>query len=220
MPVATDALLTAVRGRQYDVVQELLAREPGLQNATGPSGESLVLHACYVGAAELVPLLLGNRAMDAAESAAMGDVAALDAALAHDDSSIARHTADGWTPLHLAGFFGRDGAAALLIDAGAPLAELSINATRNTPLHAALAGAGNHQLIKRLVMAGAEVSATGEGGITPIHIAASRGDDVMCELLVSRGADAHATMADGTTPAQLATARGFAALGEKLIGLA
>ncbi len=217
MSVATDALLTALRGRQYDVAGALLQGDPGLRSATGPSGESLVMHAYYVGAAELVPLLLGGRSMDAAESAAMGDVAALDSALLRDPASLGRHTADGWTPLHLAAFFGRDGATAFLIDAGAPLATLSRNATGNTPLHAALAGVGLASVVKRLVMAGADVSATGEGGIMPMHIAASRGDEVMCELLVARGADAHATMTDGTTPAQLAAARGFVELGEKLI---
>lgn len=217
MTVASDALLTAMRGRERDQITALLAADPGARTHTGPSGESLVLHACYVGADDLVPLLLGPRALDAAEAAAMGDVAALDTALTHDKESLARRTADGWTPLHLACFFGREGAAALLIDVGAPLDALSTNSTGNTPLHAAIAGASVHGIVKRLVMAGADVTALGERQITPLHIAASRGDEALCELLLSRGAKAHAAMDDGTTPAQLATARGFPGLAEKLI---
>ncbi len=217
MLVASDALLTAMRGRTHDQVAALLAADPAARMHTGPSGESLVLHACYVGAAELVPLLLGARSLDAAEAAVLGDVSALDSALTFDKEAIARRTADGWTPLHLACFFGREGAAALLIDVGAPLDAISTNATGNTPLHAAIAGASVHGIVKRLVMAGADVTALGERRITPLHIAASRGDEALCDLLLARGAKPHAEMDDGTTPAQLATARGFPALAEKLI---
>jgi len=220
VPVASDALLAAIRSRDGDAVAQLIASDPGAQSVTGPSGESLVLHACYVGASAIAPSLLAQRALDAAEAAALGDVAALDAALTHDPDAISRRTADGWTPLHLACFFGKEDAAVLLIDSGAPLDALSTNATRNTPLHAAIAGACVHALVKRLVLAGADVAATGDAGITPLHVAASRGDGALCDLLIARGAQPHATMTDGTTPAQLATARGHTELAEKLIAMA
>ncbi len=219
MPVASDALLAAIRSHDPDVVAQMLSHVPGSRLLTGPSGESLVLHACYVGASSLAPTLLGSRALDVAEAAALGDVGALDAALAYDPDAISRRTADGWTPLHLACFFGKEDAAALLIDSGASLDALSTNATRNTPLHAAIAGACVHALVKRLVLAGSDVAALGEAGITPLHVAASRGDAPLCDLLIARGAKPHATMTDGTTPAQLATARGHTELAEKLIGI-
>ncbi len=219
MPVASDALLAAIRRHDRDAVIEMVTPDPAAGSLTGPSGESLVLHCCYVGASELAPLVLGARALDAAEAAALGDMAALDAALTNDQDSITRRTSDGWTPLHLASFFGRENAVSLLIDAGASLDILSINATRNTPLHAALAGACVHALVKRLILAGADVTARGEAAITPLHVAASRGDAAICDLLIARGAQPHATMTDGTTPAQLATARGFPELAEKLIAL-
>ena len=220
MIAASEALLLAIRGHDSAKVAELLDHDPEARSFTGPSGESLVLHACYSGASELAPLLLGTRPPDAAEAAALGDVPALDAALSRDADLISRRTRDGWTPLHLAGFFGRENAAEFLIEAGAPLDAHSTNATRNTPLHAALAGACVHALVRRLVMAGASVTALGEHAITPLHIAASRGDAVLCDLLIARGANPHARMDDGTTPAQLATARGFADLADKLIAMA
>lgn len=219
MPVASDALLSGIRSRDRDTVIQLLGSDPGARSLTGPSGESLVLHACYVGASVLAPTLLGQRALDAAEAAALGDISALDTALTNDADSISRRTPDGWTPLHLACFFGKESAAALLIDSGAPLDALSTNATRNTPLHAAIAGACVHALVKRLVLAGADVAALGEAGITPLHVAASRGDGALCDLLIARGAKPHATMTDGTTPAQLATARGHTELAAKLIAI-
>jgi ankyrin repeat protein len=218
--VASELLLSAIRNRDADTVAQLLIDDPSSRAFTGPSNESLVMHACYVGAADLAPLLRGSRAYDAAEAAALGDLTAIDDALSTDADLISRRTRDGWTPLHLACFFGREEAASLLVDSGAPIDALSTNATRNTPLHAALAGACVPALVKRLIMAGADVTALGEHGITPLHIAASRGDAALCELLIARGAKPHATMEDGTTPAQLATARGFPELAEKLIATA
>ena len=219
MTVASDILLSTIRSRDAETVEQLLLDDPSQRALTGPSNESLVLHACYVGAADLAPLLRGVRTYDAAEAAALGDLPAIDAALAADADMISRRTRDGWTPLHLACFFGREDAAMLLVDSGAPIDALSTNATRNTPLHAALAGACVPALVKRLIMAGADVQALGEHGITPLHIAASRGDETLCDLLIARGAKPHATMEDGTTPAQLATARGFPVLADKLIAM-
>jgi ankyrin repeat protein len=218
--VASEVLLVAIRNRDAAAVRQQFASDPLAASCTGPNGESLLMHACYVGAAELAPLLRGTRSLDLAEAVTLGDLEAIDRALDQDPDALSRHTADGWTPLHLAGFFGQEEAAVALINAGASLEVRSTNGTRNTPLHAALAGACLPALVKRLVMAGANVAATGEQDITPLHVAASRGNSALCELLISRGAQPHATMTDGTTPAQLATARGFPELAEKLIAMA
>jgi ankyrin repeat protein len=213
---ASDALLDAIRQQDATTVAALLEADTSLRTRGGPGGETLVLYACYVGAIELAPLLRGDRPYDACEAAALGDLRALNEALDRDADYISRRSSDGWTPLHLTGFFGRDQCAAYLIDNGAPLDALSTNAIRNTPLHAALAGATNPTLVRRLIFAGADVEARGENGIQPLHLAAARGDQALCDLLIARGADPQATMDDGTTPAKLAAARGFATLGEAL----
>lgn len=213
---ASDALLDAIRAHDANAVAALLRANPALAEQGGPGGETLVLYACYVGSPELAPRLRGARDFDACEAAALGDVDALRTALDRDADLISRRSSDGWTPLHLAGFFGRDECAALLIDNNAPLNALSTNAIRNSPLHAALAGATNPTLVRRLVMAGADVSARGETGIQPLHLAASRGEQSICELLISRGAYAHARTDDETRPADLAVARGFEELGRWL----
>jgi ankyrin repeat protein len=219
MRTAPAPLLDAMRRRNARQVAELLAADPALALARAAGGETLVLHACYLGAPELVPVLLAGRAPDACEAAALGDVAALRTALEDDDDARVRRSSDGWTPLHLAAFFGRDEAAALLIDHGAPINGHATNATRNTPLHAALAGAVSATLVRRLVMAGASVTARDAHGATPLHLAASRGAEPLCDLLLARGADPGARTAEGATPAQMATDRGFPALGERLAAL-
>lgn len=216
VPTAPESLLAAIRAKDQLAVMRLLDEDPARAGMRATGGESLVLHAAYIGATELVPMLLRGRALDACEAAALGDVEALRTAIENDDDARVRRSSDGWSPLHLAAFFGRDEAVALLIDHGAPLDAHSTNATRNTPLHAALAGATKASVVRRLVLAGADVEARGAHNITPLHLAASRGDAAVCDLLVHRGADPQARMDDGTTPAMLATARGFAELGDHL----
>lgn len=213
---APSALRDAIRARDVAEVTRLLDADPSLRSRTGPGRESLVLHACYLGASELAPPLAGDRPFDACEAAAMGSQGALETALARDPDAHAMYSGDGWTPLHLAGFFGRDECAETLLDAGASLAVMSRNSTANTPLHAALAGATNARLVERLLDAGADPNARGETGITPLHLAASRGDAALCSLLMARGADTGATMDDGTTPADMAEKRGHPALAAEL----
>ncbi|MBL0937601.1 MAG: ankyrin repeat domain-containing protein [Gemmatimonadaceae bacterium] len=220
VPTAPEVLLAAIRGRDQLSIERLLAEDPSRAQMRAAGGETLALHCCYVGAAELAPLFLRGRQADACEAAALGDVEALRTVIENDDDARVLRSSDGWTPLHLAAFFGHEDTVALLIDLGAPLDALSTNATRNTPLHAALAGATRAGVVRRLVFAGSDVSALGAHRITPLHLAASRGDTAMCDLLIARGADVHATMEDGTTPALMATARGFADLGDRLAAIA
>lgn len=172
------------------------------------NGASDVLTALYSGKMDEARAIASTRQLDACEATALGDTAALAAALAGASDAHAMYSGDGWTPLHLAGFFGRDECAVQLLAAGASLTALSRNSTGNTPLHAALAGATNDALVARLLDAGADVNARGESGITPLHLAASRGNRTLCELLLARGADAGAAMDDGTTPARIAETRG------------
>jgi ankyrin repeat protein len=216
VPTAPEALLAAIRAKDQLAVMRLLDEDPTRAGMRATGGESLVLHAAYVGATDLVPMLLRGRPLDACEAAALGDVTALRTAVENDDDARELRSSDGWTPLHLAAFFGRDDAVALLIDHGAPLDAHSTNATRNTPLHAALAGATKASVVRRLILAGAGVEARGAQNVTPLHLAASRGDAALCDLLIARGADPQAIMEDGTTPAALAIARGFTELGEHL----
>ncbi len=218
-PTAPDALLQAITTRDRAAIERLLSQNAALAVARATSGESLVLYACYLGAFELVPTLLHGRVLDACEAAALGDVVALRDRLENDDNARVLRSSDGWTPLHLAAFFGRDAAATLLIDHTAPVDAHSTNATRNAPLHAALAGAASPVLVRRLIFAGADVTAKASHGVTPLHLAASRGETALCDLLIARGADPHARMDDGTTPAQMATVRGHTELGERLAAL-
>ena len=71
-----------------------------------------------------------------------------------------------------------------------------------TPLHEA--AFENHQLaVKALIEAGADVNAKSNHQLTPLHLAAHKGD-VIVSILIKTGADIHAKAAGGYTPLHVA----------------
>jgi ankyrin repeat protein len=127
---------------------------------------------------------------DVFEAAAFGLVLRL-RELVGGAPELARSRApDDFTPLHLAAFFGRPEAVAVLLDAGADVEAEATNSflTRVRPLHSAAAG-GHLECCRLLVAAGADVNAEQGGGGTPLAAARQNGDDALVALLVEAGAD-------------------------------
>lgn len=150
-------------------------------------------------------------------AAKYGRTEALAAALDADADLLGRAGPDGWTALHLAAHFGHAGAVRLLLERGADVHARSANAMRNTPLHAALAGARDAATVAALLAHGADVNAVAASGVTPLHLAASRGDLALIDRLLALGATTTA-MDDGQTPAALAEARGHPDAAARLAG--
>jgi ankyrin repeat protein len=97
---------------------------------------------------------------------------------------------DGWTPLHLASFFGHEEVAKILLARGADVNARSRStrfAKENTPLHAA---AANRQVgvAEVLIAHGADVNARDGGGFTPLALAAGGKNDVLVVILLEKGA--------------------------------
>jgi uncharacterized protein len=212
--MASRALLEAIKSGDVTAAKTIVATDPTALTSGEDQG-SAVLTALYNGQLEIAEFLASRVDLDVFEAAAIGDAPRLKQILAAD-SSITRQSSDGWTPLHLAAFFGRTDAARVLIEAGADLKTLSANSTGNTPLHAALAGRGDEELVLRMLMAGADASAGAADGYTPLHVAASRGNQRMCDLLIRYRAQPSAKMKDGRTPADIASERSHDALADYL----
>ena len=117
----------------------------------------------------------------------------------------------GWTPLHLAAFFGHAAVVTLLLEGGADLDAVSGNGMRNTALHAAVAG-GRVDAALTLIDAGRRVNAPDGGGHTPLHIAAEGGYVPIVEALLQHHADPHAVDAEDRTPLARAAARNHTAV--------
>lgn len=219
-----EALLEAVRADDGEAVRELIRKNPALPGVRGEAardGPSPILEALYRGATEaLVALLEPGPSLDVHEAAGLGDVDRLREVLEASSGRPASFSDDGWTPLHLACFFGRPEAVRFLLDRGAPVEATSRNATANRPLHAALAGGAGREIVEALLESGADVTARGGGGFAPLHLAASRGSAGLVELLLDHGADPTARADDGSTPAGIAAERGHPDVAERLRKLA
>jgi ankyrin repeat protein len=213
---AQTRIMDAVKEAKWDEVRRLVEAEPSLAASRDASGVSLVMMLAYRGQTDLASLLASKVTADIFEATALGEHARLEAILATTPGAVNTQSADGWTPLHLAGFFGRADAAKLLLAHGADISAYCNNSMRNMPLHAALAGAQNVELIRLLVDSGASVKATGATGITPLHLAASRGNQAAIDMLLAKGADKTAKMDNGQRPADLAREHGFPATADAL----
>jgi ankyrin repeat protein len=213
---AQTRIMDAVKEAKWDEVRRLIGSEPSLAAARDASGVSLVMTLAYYGQTELAALAAAHKATDIFEATALSDLAHLEEILAATPGAVNTQSADGWTALHLAGFFGRPQAAKLLIAHGADFSAYCNNAMRNMPLHAALAGAQNIELIRLLLESGASVKATGATGITPLHLAASRGNQAAIDMLLAKGADKAVKMDNGQRPADLAREHGFPAVADAL----
>lgn len=215
-----EALLEAVRADDADAVREILDRDPELLRGgrdAGGSAASPVLEALYHGSGGALEVLLeADPALDVHEAAALGRVDRLRELLDADPGRASGFGPGGWTPLHLACFFGGSRAVRLLLDAGAPVEATSRNATANRPLHAALAGGAESEAVTALLEAGADVGARAGGGYTPLHLAASRGAVELVEALLEREAEPSARSDDGSTPAEIAEERGHPEVAARL----
>jgi len=121
-------------------------------------------------------------------AAMLGDTARIENILSANRGLATVLSSDGWTPLHLAAFYGKEDAARLLLNKGAPVAARSTNQMANTPLHAAAAGK-HASVVKLLLDNGAKPNAQQHGGWAPLHAAAQHGDIETARALIDAGAD-------------------------------
>lgn len=198
----SEELFRAIEEGEAARVRGLLRAQPGLGAARDASGVSAVLYARYHGQNGIVDLLRRRVSLDVFEAAALGDEARLKE-LVRGAGSVNEWSSDGFTPLHLASFFGHAVAVRLLLEGGADVSAVSRNDLAVQPLNSA--AAGDHVDVARdLLDGGADVNARSHGGFTPLHAAAEHGDRELADLLLERGGDASARLDDGRLPEDVA----------------
>jgi ankyrin repeat protein len=182
-----DDLWLAICEGDHAAVEAIVETRPDLARGVTDDGLPWTLAAVYRGHPGIADLLLRHGAeLDPFTAASLGRTDQLDVLLDRGQAAPGERSPDGWTPLHLAAFFGHRETAAMLLDRGADLAASSTNDLANTPLHAALAG-GRGPVAELLVERGADVNAVANG-LRPLDIAEGREDHEMVEYLTRHGA--------------------------------
>jgi len=198
----------AIQNRDTQAARAALARDASQATDPLPGGLSPLMFALYNGAQEIAELLRAYRPLSLHEAVALDDTPAVARHVLDAPDAIRRHSVDGWTPLHLAAFFGQRDALLVLIGLGAPIDSISENPMQNTPMHAAIAGPAGEQMAPLLIGFGADVHHVGGSGITALHLAATRGFNGLTRLLMARGVDRSLKTEDDKTAADLARERG------------
>jgi ankyrin repeat protein len=165
-----------------DDLPALLREHPELVTATDEHGVSALLLSLYHRRPDARDALLAAGApVGPLEAAALGDVAALEGA----DLSV--RGGDGFTPLHLAAFFGGVEAVSAILATGADPNADNENTFKVHPINSA-AAVGDRASVSALLEAGADPNVEQEGGYTPLDAAVHNQDTEMEALLRQHGA--------------------------------
>lgn len=199
-------IFAAITANDKERVAQLIAADPGAAHARNAGGISALMQARYENRMEIVELL--RRAaggLDIFESSALGDVAGLSRLLANDGELIKARSADGFTPLHLACFFGQLEAAETLVRHGADVN--AVSPSRIAVIHSA-AASRNAALLKLVLRGGADPNSQQQRGYTALHEAAMHNSVERTQALLDAGADLAIKSDAGQTAADMAAQNG------------
>ena len=108
-------LFEAIKAGNLERVRVLVTEEPTRANARGANGESAILTAVYHRQKEIASLLVARgAALTIFEACAAGEIDRVER-LIESGSSVNQLSDDGWSPLHLAAFFGHTKVAEILL---------------------------------------------------------------------------------------------------------
>lgn len=202
MSSASNLIQAAKEGNLLEV-ERILAENDTLANASDENGVTAVMWAAYHGHPEIAQRIVREKGgMSLFEAAILGDLDGVAAAL-QSGQAVDSLSADGFTALGFAAYFGHREVAGFLLEQGADPNQVSQNGLRAAPLHSALSG-GHVDLAHDLLERGADPAlAAGEGWV-PLHYAADLGDAEMTAALLERGATPYVHNEAGQSPVDLA----------------
>jgi ankyrin repeat protein len=201
----TTELFQAIAAGDVERVRSIVEADPSLATARDDYGVSALMRAFYRLDKPLAQAILPHvPELDVFEAASFGDLDRLTTLLTEDPALASVHSADGFTAVHFASFFGRHEAVALLLARGADVDARGTGWMTGTPLHSAASGSHTESM-RVLLDSGADPNARQSHGYTPLQAAAQNGSIDDTELLLAHGADPSIANDDGATARDLAT---------------
>jgi len=185
MPAAE--LLAAVKAGDVPALERILAADPELAGAHENGVSALRIALYHRQPTALKALLAAQPPVDGLDHAALGWADELRRDLVADPALVTRRSADGFTALHYACFFGGAPAVAALLEAGADPDAEAVNPPVR-PLHSAVA-VKDAEAVRLLLEAGADPNAKEAAGFTPLMAAERNDDKTSVALLLRYGAE-------------------------------
>jgi ankyrin repeat protein len=207
------ALIELIQQGQPEAAFALLEQNPSLSDEVGADGISAAMIALYYGQRDLAEQIISQKSeITVHEAAAFGRIVHLEKLLT--DGNKESFSPDGFQPLHLAAYFGRQEALKVLLGSRVSLDTVSENGLGVSPLHSALAN--DHETVAReLVYEGADVNLATKSGWTPLHYAANLGNRPLALFLKEHGAEPKPGP-EGKFPRDIAVEKGHQELAEVL----
>lgn len=204
MASTSDDLFGLIDAGDTAAVRALLTEQPWLAAERDDEGVSPLLRARYRMDKGMIAAVRPHvERLNVFEAATFGDLDRLTELLAEDPELVDTISGDGFTPLHLAAFFGLSDAVRLLLARGTLVDRNGTGWMTGTALHAGASG-GHASVVRLLLGAGADPNNRQQHGYTPLHSAAANGDLESVELLLDAGADPAAANDEGETALILA----------------
>lgn len=209
----------AVKKGDLEAIRSALAANPALLNAPNEAGQGAFLLAKYYRQEAVAEFLLSQGAkLNFFDQCVAGQTESVISQIEATPALLESHSGDGWTPLHLAAFFGAQDLAEALLARGAVIDARSTNNMQNTPLHAAVAGRRT-AMVKFLLEHGSDANARQSGGWTALHGAAQNGDREVVEALIANDAHINARADNNQCALDMALMRGHQEIADLLEGL-
>lgn len=207
--MSISTLEALIEDNKIQEIYDLLNRMPDLANQQTSHGISPILLASYYRRPQMAAMIAGfSKEISLFEACALGHLEYTVDLISQQPRLVNAFASDGFTPLGLAAYFGREEIAKILIQNGAAVNVPTNNGYNVFPIHSAVA-AKSYGITKLLLDAGAEVNVVQQAGFTPLHAAAQYGDIEILILLLEHGADLNIRMEGGKLPADLAEEKGY-----------
>ena len=194
----------------------LLTQNPALAKTSTSHHVSPIMLSCYYKKPEVTAFLMKYiDEVNLFEAVAAGKFDVVANLVNTYPDAINYYAEDGFPPLGLACYFGRDEIARFLVLKGADVNLPSKNGFGVYPLHSAVAG-NYTEIARMLIENNAQVNVKQQAGVTALHSAAQNGNIDLLILLLEHGADVGIRMEGGRLPADLAREKGFLEIAEAL----